>query len=109
MEADMDEHIGYESYERSDNDIYLNGTKKREYVVITENLRQTFLRYKSSYEPKIIKKRQKDISGIDEKEISSIRDNWYKRKKAWTGVYLMYKQLFSIQEVEHILEYMDLE
>ncbi len=35
----MDEHIGYESYERSDNDIYLNGTKKREYVVITENLR----------------------------------------------------------------------
>ena len=25
----MDEHLGYESYERSDNDIYLNETKKK--------------------------------------------------------------------------------
>lgn len=29
MEAEMDEHLGYESYERSDNDNYRNGTKKK--------------------------------------------------------------------------------
>lgn len=29
MEAEMDEHLGYESYERSDNENYRNGTKKK--------------------------------------------------------------------------------
>lgn len=29
MEAEMDEHLGYESYERSDTDNYRNGTKKK--------------------------------------------------------------------------------
>ena len=29
MEAEMDEHLGYESYERSDSDNYRNGTKKK--------------------------------------------------------------------------------
>ena len=71
MEADMDEHLGYESYERSDNDNYRNGTKKKrvrsnygEFEIDVPQDR------KSSYEPKVIKKRQKDISGIDEKIIS---------------------------------------
>lgn len=71
MEAEMDEHLGYESYERSDNDNYRNGTKKKrvrsnygEFEIDVPQDR------KSSYEPKVIKKRQKDISGIDEKIIS---------------------------------------
>ena len=67
----MDEHLGYESYERSDNDNYRNGTKKKRVrsnygefeIDVTQDR-------KSSYEPKVIKKRQKDISGIDEKIIS---------------------------------------
>ena len=71
MEAEMDEHLGYESYERSDNDNYRNGTKKKRVrsnygefeIDVTQDR-------KSSYEPKVIKKRQKDISGIDEKIIS---------------------------------------
>lgn len=29
MEAEMDEHLGYGNYERSDNDNYRNGTKKK--------------------------------------------------------------------------------
>ena len=29
MESEMDEHLGYESYERSDNDNYRNGTKRK--------------------------------------------------------------------------------
>ena len=28
MESEMDEHLGYENYERSDNDNYRNGTKR---------------------------------------------------------------------------------
>ena len=29
MESEMDEHLGYENYERSDNDNYRNGTEKK--------------------------------------------------------------------------------
>ena len=71
MESEMDEHLGYESYERSDNDNYRNGTKKKrvrsnygEFEIDVPQDR------KSSYEPRVVKKRQKDISGIDEKIIS---------------------------------------
>ncbi len=71
MEAEMDGHLGYESYERSDTDNYRNGTKKKrvrsDYGEFEIDVPQN---RKSSYEPKVVKKRQKDISGIDEKIIS---------------------------------------
>lgn len=37
MESEMDEHLGYESYERSDNPNYRNGTKKRPLEEIMAN------------------------------------------------------------------------
>ena len=71
MEAEIDEHLGYESYERSDSDNYRNGTKKKtvrsnygEFQIDVPQDRQ------SSFEPKVVKKRQKDISGIDQQIIS---------------------------------------
>ena len=71
MEAEMDEHLGYDSYERNENPNYRNGKKKK-------NVRGTFGEFEidvpqdreSSFEPKIVKKRQKDISEIDQKIIS---------------------------------------
>lgn len=71
MEAEMDDHLGYESYERSNNDNYRNGTKKKkvrgnygEFEIDVPQDRQ------STFEPQIVKKRQKDISDIDSKIIS---------------------------------------
>lgn len=71
MECEMDEHLGYESYERSDNDNYRNGTKRKtvrsnygEFQIDVPQDRQ------SSFEPKVVRKRQKDISGIDQRIIS---------------------------------------
>ena len=71
MEAEMDNHLGYESYERSSNDNYRNGTKKKrvrsnygEFELDVPQDRQ------SSFEPAIVKKRQKDISAIDQKIIN---------------------------------------
>lgn len=71
MESEMDEHLGYESYERSDSDNYRNGTRRKtvrsnygEFQIDVPQDRQ------SSFEPKIVKKRQKDISGIDQQIIS---------------------------------------
>ena len=71
MESEMDEHLGYENYERSDNDNYRNGTKRKtvrsnygEFQIDVPQDRQ------SSFEPKVVKKRQKDISGIDQQNRS---------------------------------------
>lgn len=71
MESEMNEHLGYESYERSDSDNYRNGTKKKkvrsnygEFQIDVPQDRN------SSFEPKIVPKRKKDISGIDQQIIS---------------------------------------
>lgn len=71
MEAEMDDHLGYESYERSDNENYRNGTKSKkvrskygEFEIDVPQDRD------STFEPKIVRKRQKDISEIDDKIIS---------------------------------------
>jgi len=71
MEAEMDEHLGYEPYERSDSENARNGKK-------TKKLRSTYGEVEvdvpqdreSSFDPKVVKKRQKDISAIDQKIIS---------------------------------------
>ena len=75
LEAEMQEHLGYENYERTEDrtegDNYRNGTKKKkirsqygEFEVEVPQDRN------SSFDPKIVKKRQKDISEIDQKIIN---------------------------------------
>lgn len=71
LEAEMDNHLGYDKYERSEEPNYRNGTKPKrvrskygEFEVDVPQDRQ------SSFEPQIIPKRKKDISAIDDKIIS---------------------------------------
>ncbi len=74
MEAEMDDHLGYSKSERTDrseqND-YRNGTKQKQvnssYGPVTIDVPQD---RNSTFEPQVVKKRQKDISGIDQKIIS---------------------------------------
>ena len=67
----MDEHLGYEKSERSDNDDYRNGYKRKQvnsrYGSMEIEVPQD---RKSTFEPQVVKKRQKDISYIDQKIIS---------------------------------------
>ena len=71
MEAEMDDHLGYEKSERFDSDDYRNGYKQKQvnssYGSITIDVPQD---RKSTFEPQVVKKRQKDISDIDKKIIS---------------------------------------
>lgn len=71
MESEMDEHLGYEKSKRSDNDDYRNGYKKKRinssYGSMEIEVPQD---RQSSFEPRVVKKRQKDISDIDQKIIS---------------------------------------
>lgn len=71
LESEMDEHLGYREYERSENPDYRNGKK-------TKKIRGNFGEAKievpqdrdGTFEPQVVKKRQKDISGIEQKIIS---------------------------------------
>lgn len=71
MEAEMDEHLGYEKSERSDSEDYRNGYKPKRvsssYGTMEIEVPQD---RKSTFEPKVVRKRQKDISDIDQKIIS---------------------------------------
>ena len=71
MEAEMDDHLGYEKSERSDNDDYRNGYKRKQvnsrYGSMEIEVPQD---RKSTFEPQVVKKRQKDISDIGQKIIS---------------------------------------
>ena len=71
MEAEMDEHLGYEKSERSDSDDYRNGYKKKQLTTSYGSMEIDVPQdRKSTFEPKVVKKRQKDISEIDQKIIS---------------------------------------
>lgn len=71
MEVEMDEHLGYSKSERSDSDDYRSGYK-------TKQVNSSYGRMeisvpqdrKSTFEPQIVRKRQKDISNIGPKIIS---------------------------------------
>ena len=62
MEAEMDDHLGYEKSERSDNDDYRNGYKRKQvnsrYGSMEIEVPQD---RKSTFEPQVVKKRQKPI------------------------------------------------
>lgn len=74
MEAEMDDHLGYGKSERVNRDEqsdYRNGTKRKQvntsYGSRTLDVPQD---RNSTFEPQIVKKRQKDISDIDQEIIS---------------------------------------
>ena len=71
MEVEMDTHLGYQKSERSDGDNYRNGYKTKRvntnYGSMEIDVPQD---RNSSFDPQVVKKRQKDISGIDQKIIS---------------------------------------
>lgn len=75
MEAEMDQHLGYEKSERVEREEsdrnYRNGYKSKRvnssYGSMDIDVPQD---RHSSFEPKVVKKRQKDISDIDQKIIS---------------------------------------
>ena len=71
MEAEMEDHLGYEKSERSDNDDYRNGYKSK---TVKSSIGEVKIEVpqdrKSSFEPQVVKEGRKDISGIAHKIIS---------------------------------------
>lgn len=71
LESEFDEHLGYDPYERSDTENARNGYKNK---TIRSSYGESEISVpqdrESSFEPQIVKKRQKDISEIEQKIIS---------------------------------------
>lgn len=71
LETEMNEHLGYEKYARDDEPNYRNGTKpntvRSKYGEFEVDVPQD---KNSTFEPAVVKKRQKDISGIEEQVIA---------------------------------------
>ena len=71
LQAELTTHLGYEEYERSENGNARNGTKPKKvrskYGELEIDVPQD---RDSSFEPKAVGKRKKDISGIDDKIIA---------------------------------------
>lgn len=71
LAAELDNHLGYDEYEPSDSSNARNGKKQKhirsKYGEMTIDVPQD---RNSSFEPKVVRKRQKDISNIEDKIIS---------------------------------------
>jgi transposase-like protein len=71
LQVEMKDHLGYDEYERSENSNSRSGTKPKtlrsRYGEVGIEVPQD---RDSSFEPKVVGKRKKDISGIDDKIIA---------------------------------------
>ena len=71
MESEMDEHLGYHKSERSNCNDYRNGYKTKQVNSSYGSMKVEVPQDRNStFEPQVVKKRQKDISGIDQQIIS---------------------------------------
>ncbi len=71
LEAEMNEHLGYHKYQRSSASNARNDTKQKKLrSSLGEHELDVPQDREGSFEPKVVKKRQKDISGIEQKIIS---------------------------------------
>ena len=71
LEAELDEHLGYESYERSDNPNSRNGVKSKRLVSSYGEIPIDVPQDRNSeFEPQIVQKRKKDISEIEQRIIA---------------------------------------
>ncbi len=66
MEAELDEHLGYEEYGRSDNTDYRNGVKHKKLRIPIDVPQDR----DGDFEPQIVPKRKKDIAAIEQKIIA---------------------------------------
>ena len=71
LEAEMQNHLGYERYNRSDIDNARNGSYQKNLITNNGQIELTVPRdRKGQFEPVIVKKKQSRIDGLDQKIIS---------------------------------------
>ena len=71
LKAEMSDHLGYDEYERSENGNARNGTKPKKVISTQGEIEIDVPQDRdSTFEPKVVGKRKKDISSIENKIIA---------------------------------------
>ena len=102
MEVEMEGHLGYKNNERSSNTNSRNGYK-------TKNLRSNYGEVElkvpqdrnSEFDPQVVKKRQKDISAIDQKIISMYAKGMTTRQISDTIESTISSNLWNYKKVDY--------
>lgn len=97
MEVEMQDHLGYQKSERSNSDDYRNVYKTKHVNSSFGSMEiQVPQDRKSTFEPNVVKKRQKDIYDIDDKIISMYDKCLYKPLYCFIYLFLCHSLLFAM-------------
>lgn len=99
LNAEMDEHLGYEKHLHSPNENTRNGTSSKQ-VIIEEGqiLLEVPRDRKSTFEPQIVKKRQNRIDGIDDKILT-----FYAKGLSLSDIKKQVEELYEVEISESLI------
>jgi transposase-like protein len=99
LEAEMQSHLGYERYNRSDIDNARNGSYQKNLITNNGQIELTVPRdRKGQFEPVIVKKKQSRIDGLDEKIISL-----YAKGMSISDIKIQLEELYGAEVSESLI------
>jgi transposase-like protein len=99
LEAEMQRHLGYERYNRSDIDNARNGSYQKNLITNNGQIELTVPRdRKGQFEPVIVKKKQSRIDGLDEKIISL-----YAKGMSISDIKIQLEELYGAEVSESLI------
>ena len=99
LEAEMQSHLGYERYSRSDIDNARNGSYQKNLITNNGQIELTVPRdRKGQFEPVIVKKKQSRIDGLDEKIISL-----YAKGMSISDIKIQLEELYGAEVSESLI------
>ena len=99
LEAEMQNHLGYERYNRSDIDNARNGSYQKNLITNNGQIELTVPRdRKGQFEPVIVKKKQSRIDGLDEKIISL-----YAKGMSISDIKIQLEELYGAEVSESLI------
>lgn len=99
LEAEMEDHLGYDRYNRSSNENYRNGTGGKTLISETGPLDIEVPRDRNgSFTPQIVKKRQTRIEGLDDKILSL-----YAKGMSISDISLQLQELYGAEVSESLI------
>lgn len=99
LEAEMQSHLGYERYSRSDVENARNGTYKKNLITDNGPIELNVPRDRNGqFEPIIVKKKQNRIEGLDEKIISL-----YAKGMSISDIKIQLEELYGAEVSESLI------
>ena len=99
LQAEMEAHLGYARYDRTDSDNSRNGTSVKQLITENGNIELEVPRDRaSSFEPQLVKKRQTRIEGLDDKILSL-----YAKGMSVSDISIQLEELYGAEVSESLI------